>query len=98
MDADLKQHKRGEEISRPLLQGNPGEQFPRARFLRLPHILGLLALGAAVVLFALIAEDVATTDPLTLTDVQISNWLHAHTTPRLTTFFLLISQLHSSLI
>ncbi|ROZ78893.1 phosphatase PAP2 family protein [Ramlibacter sp. WS9] len=62
--------------------------------------LGLqLTVGAAVLvgagwLFGGVAEDVVTGDALTLVDVHIAQWLHAHAIPSLTRFMLLVSRLH----
>jgi undecaprenyl-diphosphatase len=58
----------------------------------------LLGLGiASVVLFLLLAANVASGGVLVLLDARLSVWLHNHNTPARTTFFLLISNLHSNL-
>jgi undecaprenyl-diphosphatase len=67
-------------------------------------VLGLhLTLGATVLigagwLFGGIAEDVVTGDPLTIVDVQIAQWLHAHGTPALTQCMLIVTHLHDPLV
>ena len=55
----------------------------------------VVALVVAVGLFLAIAEDVTTRDPLVLLDARIATWLHAHASPGLTKFFLLVTYLHS---
>jgi membrane-associated phospholipid phosphatase len=81
---------RTSDDSLPIQQG-PGS------FIELHFTAALVALGIAIILFALIAADVVTGGAGTLIDARLSIWLHAHTTARLTTFFALISKLHSSL-
>lgn len=62
--------------------------------------LGLhLAVGAVVLIaaswmFGGIAEDVVKGDPLTVVDVRIADWLHAHAEPRLTRVMLAVSNMH----
>ncbi len=58
--------------------------------------LGLATLLIAVLVFGQIAEDVMTADTLVTLDLQIAAWFHAHTQPALTTFFLVITELHST--
>jgi membrane-associated phospholipid phosphatase len=55
---------------------------------------GALALIGASWLFGGVSEDVLTGDPLTLVDVYIAEWLHAHAAPRVTEFMLCVSNLH----
>ncbi len=55
--------------------------------------LGSMALVVASWLFGAITEDVVTGDPLTLVDVEVANWLHAHAVPSITGPMLLISNL-----
>jgi undecaprenyl-diphosphatase len=55
----------------------------------------LLVLLAAVWLFGAIAEDVATSEPLTIVDLRFSNWLHAHAASGLTIFLRAVTDLHS---
>jgi undecaprenyl-diphosphatase len=55
----------------------------------------LLALVAAIWLFAAVAEDVATGDPITIVDVRFSSWLYAHSTPSVTFLMRVITELHS---
>ncbi|HKP39102.1 MAG TPA: phosphatase PAP2 family protein [Pyrinomonadaceae bacterium] len=78
-------------------------EFVRARlspesFVGLHLTVGLVALGAALLLFGVIAENVAAGDSLTRVDARINAWLHAHNQTQLTTFCLLISNLHSNLV
>ena len=76
--------------------------FLRARvspqgYLGLHLTVGFLAMVMAVVLFGNIAEDVVTLDPITLLDVQVSQWFHVHATPLLTKLMLGVTYLHSTL-
>ena len=59
--------------------------------------VGALLLIAAAWLFGAIAEDVATSDRLTVLDVEVARWLRAHATPALTRLMLLITDLHSTI-
>lgn len=75
--------------------------FLRARlslegYLGLHLTIGVLALVGAVFLFGNIAEDVVTADEITMLDVQVSQWFHAHASPLLTLFMLLVTHLHST--
>ena len=66
---------------------------PRS-YLGLNLTLGALLLIGASWLFGGIAEDVLTGDPLTLVDVRVAEWFHAHAAPVLTQCMLLITHLH----
>lgn len=59
-------------------------------------LAGLLILGALGV-FADLAEDVVTTDHITLVDQQWAQWLHVHGTPLLTRTMLALSTMHDML-
>ena len=72
-------------------------RLSREGFLGLHLTLGALFLSAATWIFADLAEDIATGDPLTITDARFSNWLHAHATRPLTTILLVVTHLHSTL-
>ena len=58
--------------------------------------LGALVFIGAIWLFGGIAEDVLSGDPLTVTDIQVANWFHAHSTPVLTQLMLWITLLHNA--
>jgi len=58
--------------------------------------VGALFLIAAAWLFGAIAEDVVTSDRLTLLDVDVARWLRAHATPEVTRWMLLVTDLHST--
>jgi membrane-associated phospholipid phosphatase len=58
----------------------------------------MAALGSAgAVFFMLIAWNVASAGVLVQLDARLSVWLHSRNSPELTTFFLLVSNLHSNL-
>ena len=63
-------------------------------FLGLHLTLGITVLLAAGLLFASIAENVVIGGALTVIDTQFAQWLHAHNTPAVTNFLLVITQLH----
>jgi membrane-associated phospholipid phosphatase len=62
-----------------------------------PLALGGLLITGAVGVFADLAEDVHTADHVTIVDLQLANWLHAHGTPQLTRVMLAVSLLHGML-
>ena len=75
--------------------------FLRARFssegyLGLHLTLGVVALMVCAFIFGDIAEDVMTANTITVLDVQVSQWFHAHATPWLTRFMLLVTHLHNT--
>ena len=77
----------------------PQLNFIRARlapgsYLGLQLTLGALALLGASWLFGGIAEDVLTGDPLTLVDLQVAQWFHAHATAPVTRAMLVLTHLH----
>jgi membrane protein DedA with SNARE-associated domain/membrane-associated phospholipid phosphatase len=55
---------------------------------------GVLILMGASWLFGGISEDVVTGDPLTIVDLTVAEWFHAHATPLLTHFMLIFTNLH----
>lgn len=59
--------------------------------------VGAVLLVAAAWLFGAIAEDVVTSDRLTVLDVEVARWLRAHATPELTRRMLLVTDLHSTI-
>jgi membrane-associated phospholipid phosphatase len=65
----------------------------RAWLLALLALLSLAAIGV----FVDLAEDVETSDYITVVDLQWANWLHAHSTPTLTHVMLAVSTLHNLL-
>ena len=56
---------------------------------------GVLVLVATAWLFGAIAEQVAGHGPVTLVDVQIANWFHAHATPAVTRAMLFVTTWNS---
>jgi membrane-associated phospholipid phosphatase len=76
----------------------PQVAFVRARlspeeYLGLHLTLGAIALVVASWLFGIIAKDVATNDALTVVDVRLASWFHAHATPTLTKTMLFVTHL-----
>ena len=63
--------------------------------LRLTLGVALLLLAAAV--FGNIAEDVVTGDEITVLDLRVAQWFHAHAAPGLTRFMLFITNWHDTL-
>jgi membrane-associated phospholipid phosphatase len=72
-------------------------RFSRESMLGLHFTLGILFLTLATWIFAHLAEDIVNHDPLTITDLRFSNWLHTHSTPWLTRVLLIVTNLHSTL-
>ena len=69
---------------------------PPAR-LGLQLAIGALLLIAAAWLFGAIAEDVVTSDRLTVVDAQLAEWLHERATPAMTRWVLVVTNLHSTI-
>src|SRR5829696_5332581 len=61
------------------------------QYLGLHLTLGLLAAAGCLWLFGGLAEDVLTGDPIVRFDWVVDDYLHAHATPPLTTFFLIVT-------
>jgi len=76
---------------------SPPDAASRRAELALRLGVGALVLIAAAGLFGAIAEDVVTSDRLTVLDVQVARWLRAHATPELTRWMLLVTDLHSTI-
>ncbi|MHB8249576.1 MAG: phosphatase PAP2 family protein [Acidithiobacillus sp.] len=81
---------------------NPFNAFVKARlspnnYFRLRFTFGMLMLIGASWVFVGIAEDVVSGDPLTLVDAQLAAGFHTHSTPLLTQFMLIISNLQGTL-
>jgi undecaprenyl-diphosphatase len=83
-------------------------QFYLTRLFELFHlkvppswIFGLPLIGGALILiisswiFGIIAEDIISRDPLTLADAYINRWFYFRTTPSLTKFMVIITDLAS---
>lgn len=62
-----------------------------------PLALAALLIIGAIGIFADLAEDVQTADHITIVDLQLADWLHAHATPSLTQVMLVVSTLHDVL-
>lgn len=71
-------------------------RFSREGYLGLHVTIGVLWLIAASCTFASIAKNVGAANAITLLDVQLAEWLHAHATPWLTRCVLLVTNLHGT--
>jgi membrane protein DedA with SNARE-associated domain/membrane-associated phospholipid phosphatase len=65
------------------------------QYLGLHLTVGLLAAAGGLWLFGGLAEDLLTGDPIVRFDRVLDDYLHAHATPPLTTFFLIVTALSS---
>src|SRR5215218_9432938 len=65
------------------------------QYLGLHLTVGLLAAAGGLWLFGGLVEDLLTGDPIVRFDRALDDYLHAHATPDLTTFFLIITALGS---
>lgn len=70
------------------------DRFEPTSYLGLQLTAGALMLVGASWLFGGIAEDVVNGDPLTLIDVQVSQWFHAHSAPLITQAMLIVTHIH----
>ena len=70
-----------------------------AKQIRTIHLLaGLLVFTSMTLTLGAIAEHVHNNEPLTITDVRLSNWLHTNGSPSLTKAMWIITSLHASAI
>lgn len=79
----------------------PLQNFIRARISKeepsgLFLTLLLLVLISAALVFGAIAEDVINGDPLTITDLRFSDWLHGHSIGWLTRIMIVLTHTHST--
>jgi membrane protein DedA with SNARE-associated domain/membrane-associated phospholipid phosphatase len=65
------------------------------QYLGLHLTVGLLAAAGCLWLFGGLVEDLLTGDPIVRFDRVVDDYLHAHATPPLTTFFLIVTALGS---
>ena len=61
-------------------------------------IAGLLVFSVMTLTLGEIAEDVRNGEPLTVTDVRFSNWLHSHASASLTKAMWIFTSLHASVV
>jgi membrane-associated phospholipid phosphatase len=64
----------------------------------LPLLAGLLVFGAMTLTLGEISEDIINHEPITVADVQLSNWSHAHTSPLLTKMMLVATSFGSTVL
>jgi undecaprenyl-diphosphatase len=67
-------------------------------FLGLYLVAGLLIVLGMTLTLGEIAEDVRNGEPLTVADVQLSNWLHMHGSAAVTTSMLLVTSFGSTVV
>jgi membrane protein DedA with SNARE-associated domain/membrane-associated phospholipid phosphatase len=105
-EAEIKRHwarfLRNPRIHALLHRYAPQIAFVRARlspegYLGLRLTIGAMALIGAGWLFGAVAEDVVGGDPITVVDMDIAQWLHAHATPVTNQWMLAITQLHGTI-
>lgn len=75
------------------MAGKPSKEV-RAVYL----VAGLLVFLVMTLTLGEISEDVRDGEPLTITDVQFSNWLHTHSSAPLTKAMWIITSLHASVV
>jgi membrane protein DedA with SNARE-associated domain/membrane-associated phospholipid phosphatase len=66
------------------------------QYLGLHLTVGLLVAGGSLWLFGGLVEDLITGDPIVRFDRVVDDYLHSHATPHLTTFFLIVTALGST--
>jgi undecaprenyl-diphosphatase len=66
-------------------------------YLGLHLVIGLLVFGVMTLILGEISEDIMNGKPITIADVQLSNWLYNHRSPRLTTAFLIVTSFGSTI-
>ncbi|MBC7704741.1 MAG: bifunctional DedA family/phosphatase PAP2 family protein [Rhodoferax sp.] len=104
---DMLKQARGRFSRRPSVSAlrrrfAPQVAFVKARlapqsYLGLQLTVGAILLIGASWLFGGIAEDVVHGDPLTVIDLQVAQWFHAHSTARVTQAMLILTHLHDPL-
>lgn len=70
------------------------DRFSPKSYLGLQLTAGAVILTGASWLFGGIAEDVVSGDLLTVIDMQVSQWFHAHATPAMTRVMLIVTHIH----
>lgn len=70
----------------------------RTRFITLPLVAGLLVFATMTLTLGEISEDIINHEPITVADVQLSNWMHAHTSPLLTSAMFVATSLGSTVM
>jgi membrane-associated phospholipid phosphatase len=71
-------------------------RFPSKGYFGFHFIAGLVVFSCMTLILGEISEDVMNHEPLTVTDVQLSNWLHKHASPPLTNAMFVITSLGST--
>src|SRR2546423_15310595 len=81
----------------PLCLSRMKNRFPSKSYRGWHLVIGLLVFVSTTLILGEIAEDIINGEPLTIADAQLNTWLHAHRSPQLTTTFLVITALGSTL-
>lgn len=79
----------------PTFRGFVRARFSPEGYAGLHLTIGALLLITASAVFGVIANDVASADAITLLDVRIAAWLHAHANASLTRLMLIVTKIHS---
>ena len=74
------------------------KQSYRRAFLGLHLVAGFIIFASMTLTLWQISEVINKREPLTITDAQLSTWLHSHTLPWLTSAMFVVTSLGSSLI
>lgn len=73
-------------------------RFSPQGFLGLHFTLGVIVLIVVGLLFAVIAVNVVSGGTLTIIDANVAQWLHAHSTPVLTQYLLILTHIHDPIV
>lgn len=92
------QHPPDSSLQKPIYWSCHKQMQTHMQSLRLRLTVGILVMVIAGALFGLIAENVIGNGALTIVDVQLAQWLHAHSTPALTQALLVVTHLHDPLV
>src|SRR5688572_19265003 len=76
-----------------MVEHSTHDHFPSVQL-----VLGVLIFVGMTLTLAALAEHVMTGRPLTLVDQQLSAWLARNRTPALTTFFIIVTALGSTVV
>lgn len=81
-----------------MVKGSIKARFSARGFPGLHLTVGIVVLAIAGLLFALVAGHVVNGGALAIIDVQLAQWLHEHSRPRLTQCLLALTHLHDPIV